>query len=281
MNYISECLTEISFLLEGGNAFGGVRPIKKSEVRPTFEEFEKQVFKKIGVKGKGVMIGSAVPLVKEKFGDIDTALDDEDVSKMGGFEGLSAKLGSLKFPINTMPGLKLISVKFPIYDSKKKMTKSHAQIDIMVGKKVWLEFWSFTPTNSQYKTLYRNNLMQSLFRVLHGVIHKDPSKKYSMSHLGLRMKDIEQVPITKGKRKGEMKDRTLAVKDVTNTPKGMITVLNKLTNKKFKISDFNSFETLLTALKKNLKKNFFNLIVQDCKEHLERQGMIVPDEISE
>lgn len=281
MNTISECLTNISFLLEGGKAFGGVRPIKRSEVTPTFKEFERQIFKKIGIKGKGIMIGSAVPLKKEKFGDIDTAIDEEDIEKLGGFEGLVDKLRSLKYPVNPMRGLKLVSVKFPIYNSSGKKTRDFAQIDIMVGKKVWLEFWSFTPTNTQYKTLYRNVLMQSLFRVLNKVINRDPSRKYSMSHLGLRMKDIEQVPIKKGKRKGETREKTLAVTNITNTPEGMIEVLNKITGKKFNKRDFNSFETLLDALKKKLDKNFYNVIVQDTREHLNKNNLIVPDEISE
>ena len=279
MNIVSEYIRNISFLLEGGNAFGGVSPIKRSEVRTTFGEFEKQVFNKIGVKGKAVMIGSTVPLIKEKYGDIDTALDYDDIKSMGGFDGLAAKVTSLNFSVNAMPGLELVSVKFPIFNSKGKKTKSFAQIDILVCKKVWLEFWAFNPTNTQFKGMYRNKLMQAVFGVLYKVVHKDPTQKFSMSHLGVRLKKIEQVPITKGARKGKMRDKTLDVKTITNTPKGMVKVLNELTGKKFKISDFNSFETLQISLKKNLNKNFYKTIVDYAKEHMENEGMVIPDEL--
>ena len=59
-----------------------------------------------------------------------------------------------------------------------------------------------------------------------------------------------------------------------------VRVISKLTGKKFNMGDFNSFETLNDILKKNLNKKFYNIIIQDCRDALTKQGFVIPDSIS-
>lgn len=149
-------------LLEGGNAFNDVSPIRMDELFPTLE----YVAELTGIHDiKNRVLGSAGK--KEFSGDVDVALEEKDPMEMVKFiwtlEDAFGKDSVRKIG-------KLVTTRVPIQNFHRKSSpdsdyrSKYVQIDYMFGDTEWLKFYFFSPdqNESNLKGAHRNLALASI-----------------------------------------------------------------------------------------------------------------------
>lgn len=160
------------FMIEGGAAIKQTSSINLINIEATLNDVYSKLLPLLSIAtGDTVVLGSASrndPLtsnINETSGDIDLAVKisafapktPEEI-----FTLVKQAADSLGLAYKSMPGIDVISIGWPISDTDGKQTGQHVQLDIMpVGSVEWAK-WSYyspAPSESQYKGLYRNEVM--------------------------------------------------------------------------------------------------------------------------
>lgn len=230
------------FLQEGGKAVGEVSRISKSDIDPTMAEIKKQILDKLGIKNFGP-IGSVGK--KESSGDLDIAVE---IPEGVDVKDLHKKVVDLGFEKSKGNSPTLLSFKFPIYNDNGK-TEEWCQVDLMFGKKNWLEFgyWAPGEKDSKYSGAHRNILMAAIVRYSREMVGK-PGKTWAVDlNKGVTRK-------TRGTvidKKGQEKETVLSKTKVTDDPEKLVKLLNVATNGNWTKEDLTQpFEKLWEKTKK-------------------------------
>lgn len=261
-------LKDLSTLIEGGKAVGEVSRIPKAKIEPTIKAFKREVLDKLGVKDFGP-IGSVGK--KETSGDIDLAVD---VSKDFDHKEFHERLSNLGYDVSSASPT-TISVRFPIYDEEGNKTDEWAQVDLMFGKKDWLEFGYYAPgeTESQYSGAHRNILLAAIIRYARELAGKEGRTWAIDFNRGLSRK-------TRGKKTtktGKEKEVILAKTHVTDNPEKVVKLLNVATGGDWKKEDLAApFERLWAKTKEVFPPETLEKIKEYTQGGLERSKKEVP-----
>lgn len=251
-------LNKFNQLIEGGKAVGEVDRIDKSEIDPTMNEIKKQILDKVGIKNFGP-IGSVGK--KETSGDLDIAVEIPEGMEA---KDIHKKVEELGFDKSKGNSPSLLSFKFPIYNNEGK-TDKWCQVDLMFGKKDWLEFgyWAPGEKDSKYSGAHRNMLMAAIIRYAREMAGK-PGRTWAVDiNKGLGRKTRGTVTDKKGKQKEGVIAKTM----ITNNPEKVVKLLNMATDGNWSVSDFNQpFEKLWQKTKKVFPED----VLDKIKEYVEQ-----------
>ena len=245
-------LSKLALFIEGGRAVGEVDRVSKADIEPTLKQVKSQVLDKLGIKKFGP-IGSVGK--KESSGDLDIGVEVPDGIEIKDLHQKVLDLGLEKSKGNSPT---LLSFKFPIYDEKGK-TDKWAQVDLMFGKKDWLEFgyWAPDESESKYSGVQRNILMAAIVRYSREMAGK-PGKTWAIDlNKGISRKTRGTVTDKKGKEKEAIIAKTM----ITNSPEKVVKLLNIATKGNWAVSDFTqSFEKLWDKTKSVFPKDVLEKI---------------------
>jgi len=251
-------LNKFNQLVEGGKAVGEVDRIAKSEIEPTMKQIKKQVLDKIGIKNFGP-IGSVGK--KESSGDLDIAVEIPEGMEA---KDIHKKVEELGFDKSKGVSPSLLSFKFPIYDDKGK-TDKWCQVDLMFGKKDWLEFgyWAPGETESKYSGAHRNMLMAAIIRYAREMAGKSGKTWAVDINKGISRKTRGTIT----DKKGQEKEGVIAKTMITDNPEKVVKLLNIATNGNWTVGDFNQpFEKLWQKTKKVFPKD----VLEKIKTYVEQ-----------
>lgn len=171
-----------SVLSEGGHAFPEVNSVVPKDF---LNSSIKNAFDIANLKGmKYEIVGNKS---KDFFGDIDTAVDEQElrrelkladgVDTKGLWSALESRLSSAGITFRIIPGLSQFHMLVPLVDKSRKQLSAvdpetfdetdlpgMVQLDVFVGSLKWMvDTSSGAPQRSSYKAVYRNALMGALF----------------------------------------------------------------------------------------------------------------------
>lgn len=266
---LEKVLSSISndVLLESGIAIKGISKIKKENILATLDLLQNKIFSPIGIqRDSWDILGSTGK--KPESGDIDIAMDINRALKESNSKDLNeyaAKIvkrcEELGWQVNNRmnTGFKMIHIGLPIVGQKDQI----AQVDIMTSTDMdFTRFKYFAPsiTESKYKGAFRSMMIDCILKYATLAAAEDASDDEKQSyiapdgrvypyirfqHLALSVDGLwKNVKTLKGKRvflSNPKKDKE-ASKFITSNPEE---ILNLLFGKNlFKVSDFNSFESI-------------------------------------
>ena len=266
---LEKVLSSISndILLESGIAIKGISKIKKENILATLDLLQNKIFSPIGIqRDSWDILGSTGK--KPESGDIDIAMDINRALKESNSKDLNeyaAKIvkrcEELGWQVNNRmnTGFKMIHIGLPIVGQKDQI----AQVDIMTSTDMdFTRFKYFAPsiTESKYKGAFRSMMIDCILKYATLAAAEDASDDEKQSyiapdgrvypyirfqHLALSVDGLwKNVKTLKGKRgflSNPKKDKE-ASKFITSNPEE---ILNLLFGKNlFKVSDFNSFESI-------------------------------------
>lgn len=266
---LEKVLSSISndILLESGIAIKGISKIKKENILDTLDLLQNKIFSPLGIqKDSWDILGSTGK--KPESGDIDIAMDINRALKESNSKDLNeyaAKIvkrcEELGWQVNNRmnTGFKMIHIGLPIVGQKDQI----AQVDIMTSTDMdFTRFKYFAPsiTESKYKGAFRSMMIDCILKYATLAAAEDASDDEKQSyiapdgrvypyirfqHLALSVDGLwKNVKTLKGKRgflSNPKKDKE-ASKFLTSNPEE---ILNLLFGKNlFKVSDFNSFESI-------------------------------------
>lgn len=138
--------------------------------------------------GMGDMESSLVGSTqKPVMGDLDIAVDEEDMKKLVGYEGSDKKefyqalkdhFADSDFELNVNSGLEQISISAPLVDSDGNRQKAvdgdgketdqdgTVQVDVMIGNLPWMQKWLVNGDVSEHSSAFRNNLIMEVLRTM-------------------------------------------------------------------------------------------------------------------
>lgn len=266
---LEKVLSSISndVLLESGIAIKGISKIKKENILATLDLLQNTIFSPLGIqRDSWDILGSTGK--KPESGDIDIAMDINRALKESNSKDLNeyaAKIvkrcEELGWQVNNRmnTGFKMIHIGLPIVGQKDQI----AQVDIMTSTDMdFTRFKYFAPsiTESKYKGAFRSMMIDCILKYATLAAAEDASDDEKQSyiapdgrvypyirfqHLALSVDGLwKNVKTLKGKRvflSNPKKDKE-ASKFLTSNPEE---ILNLLFGKNlFKVSDFNSFESI-------------------------------------
>lgn len=266
---LEKVLSSISndVLLESGIAIKGISKIKKENILATLDLLQNNIFSPLGIqRDSWDILGSTGK--KPESGDIDIAMDINRALKESNSKDLNeyaAKIvkrcEELGWQVNNRmnTGFKMIHIGLPIVGQKDQI----AQVDIMTSTDMdFTRFKYFAPsiTESKYKGAFRSMMIDCILKYATLAAAEDASDDEKQSyiapdgrvypyirfqHLALSVDGLwKNVKTLKGKRgflSNPKKDKE-ASKFLTSNPEE---ILNLLFGKNlFKVSDFNSFESI-------------------------------------
>lgn len=274
----------------GGNVFGGAKPIKKENIKPTLAHFFAdlmEIFPKASTyfEENISMVGSAGK--KPESGDIDLCLDEKALKniedwgiseeEVQGFYELfkkRAKTASKKqlekrailqaigekakdsglLKVDTKgTGNGTLFFQVPQYNSEGDELDAEVQIDVNVGNPDLLEFMYYSDgyPNSNVKGLHRTQLLIALFA----------NRGYVLSHnYGAKVKETNEL--------------------VADTPEKLVNLLDRLYN--FKIPDdgtLKNFFKLQEFLEKHLDKHELDKVYSIYLGILDRTKCDIPQSL--
>lgn len=264
-------------LMEGGS-LPGVGAIHIDEIQPTLRKLEKE----LGVDLVNNALGSVGK--REFSGDIDVALkiDAEDIPQF--IEKLKASKN-----IHDMAKSSVIMTKVRIEDfdankSDGRPRTGYVQLDFMPGDPDWLKTYYHSPREdeSKYKGVYRNIMIAAIAANFDREDSPETiedgrpieSKRYMWSPTDGLIR-VSRTPVAKKSGGGYTKKNQN--KRIAGPWKNGEEIAQQL--KLDSASDLNSFETLLTAIKKNYGEQLQQRIIKDFIENNQIQDMGVPEEL--
>lgn len=280
-----------AFLIkEGGNVFNKVNSVvPKDNLNPTI----KKALALVGMsKIKFDIVGNKN---KPLLGDIDIAVNSQDVAKVIGYKGSDKKefwaelkkyLEGQKTESKIYAGLSQFHILSPLVDKSGKQMKAispegktmkepgYVQIDVMTGDLNWMKkALSASDMDSKYKAKYRNVLLADVFsQLVLNTKDKDVKRKFQINwKTGVELVDF--TTNEKGKRE------KIKVRKVM----GDMDKLTKfLFGPKYTFKDISSFEKLYKLI--NSKDFKFPKIRKDIfkqfKKTVERYKFPMPKEMA-
>ena len=238
-------------LLEGGAAVGDVSRVSKENVDPTIEAFDREVLSQLGITNF-TKIGSTGK--KSSSGDLDIAVElPEDLD----YKEVHSQIQQMGYEVSKASPT-TISVKFPIYNNEGK-TEEWAQVDLMFGKKDWLEFGYYAPGEgeSKYTGAHRNFLLAAIIRYARELKGKEGKTWAIDLNRGLNRKTRG----TKVTKTGKEKEVVLAKTLITQRPEKVVDLLNVATDGDWELSDLKApFEHLWQKTKEAFSEDVLNKI---------------------
>jgi len=268
------------FMINEGGAMPGVGAVHIDEINPTLEALEKS----IGIDLKNHVLGSVGK--REFSGDIDVALDIKAEELPAFIEAL--KKNPLVLDI-AKSSVIMTKVKIADFDESKtdgRPRTGFVQIDFMPGDPGWMKTYYHSPSDkeSKYKGVYRNIMIASMAAVLDrqmsdaklddGRAMEERRYMWSPTEGLLRVK---RTPVPKKSGEGyTKKNNNETIEGPWKQPDEIAKVL-KLNSS----ADLNSFESLLTAMKKNWTKEAQAYVIQGFKDNHVIKDIGIPDEIKD
>ena len=276
----NENLVKKYFMITEGGAMPGVGAIHIDEINPTLTALETS----IGVDLKNHVLGS---VGKRQFsGDIDVALDIKTEELPAFVEAL--KKNPLVLDI-AKSSVIMTKVKITDFDESKtdgRPRTGFVQVDFMPGDPGWMKTYYHSPSESEskYKGVYRNIMIASMAAVLDrqmsdaklddGRAMEELRYMWSPTEGLLRVK---RTPVPKKTGEGyTKKNNNETIEGPWKQPDEIAKVL-KLDSS----TDLNSFESLLTAMKKNWTKEAQAYVIQGFKDNHVIKDIGIPDELGD
>ena len=225
----------VHILLEGGNAVEDARPITQDEVEGTYQFVIKEIYPILGLSEDFARpIGSFKKKAPDQTsGDVDIAVLAERIAGQNGLamnevlQFMDSALSGAGYKPSTNKGLQQCSIGVPV---EGKPNNGIAQIDLMLTDN--LEFSTFmyhspdfTKSESKYKGLYRNILLQMIIsnskRETSKLTDKGEVQEYKAYVLRLNQGVVAVTKSFLG-AKGNIKKQATLLNDqdkfITNTP---------------------------------------------------------------
>jgi hypothetical protein len=281
-----------TFLIEGGKAVQGVGRLNQLNAAETITALYQRVLKPLGLSpDQYAILGSAGKKDPAKNGTIEGSSGDLDCAVqvtgeprefVGALKELLTRLG---FEFTDMPGLGIISFKFPITSSDGLQDGMSVQVDIIPVQDLEYVKWSyFSPQfdASPYKGLYRNEVFFVLARYARQEVTK---------HVEGEPVEWNRIffDLNKGLMQGSQSrigKRGVPVKQAKTVTKSLVsadpdTIVQYLLGPTFKASDAMTFEDVLRCMnsEKFLFKSEKSLIFKDIAKGLEKKGVSIPSEL--
>lgn len=279
-------------LIEGGNAVKS-RPIKKDELEPLMKYVTSIIFPMLKLKG----IGSDVAILgsynkkgpDQTYGDIDLAIHADTIAGANNISfqevlNFIYQTVSSKFECKLMKGFNQVSVSVPIPNTNSDF----AQVDFMLSTSLeWSQFAyhspDFTKAESQYKGVFRNILLQSIFTECFKQIKKqdDSGNPTEYDMFVMRMdQGIYSLTKTLAGKTGITTTAKIipqSVKRITNVPQDAINLIFDNTA----IEELSSFEKVLAQLNSSNFKfpEKRSQVISKFKEILNNTKLPVPKEL--
>jgi hypothetical protein len=266
------------FMINEGGAMPGVGSIHIDEINPTLEALEKS----IGIDLKNNVLGSVGK--REFSGDIDVALNIKPEELPAFIEAL--KKNPLVLDI-AKSSVIMTKVKIANFDETKtdgRPRTGFVQVDFMPGDPGWMKTYYHSPgeDESKYKGVFRNIMIASMAAVLDrqlsdakledGRAMEELRYMWSPTEGLLRVK---RTPVLNKAGTGyTKKNKNETIEGPWKQPDEIAKVL-KLDSGK----DLNSFESLLTAMKKNWTKEAQQFVIKGFTDNHAIQDIGIPNEL--
>jgi len=268
-----------NFSIVEGGAMPGVGAIHISEIEPTLAELEQ----KLGINMRDNVLGSVGK--REFSGDIDVALqiDREQIPEF------LAKLKSTP-EIKDIAQSSVIMTKVQIkgYDANKtdgRPRTGFVQVDFMPGDPGWLKTYYHSPheKDSKYKGVFRNLMLAAIAGIYNRQDSPEQiddgrpaqSQRYMWSPSDGLIR-VMRTPVPKKSGDGyTKKNANKIIGGPFKTPDEIAQNLG-LDNG----NDLDSFESLLTAIKKNYPQDIVNKITSSFLENPTVKDIGIPSELA-
>ena len=268
------------FTLNEGGAMPGVGAIHIDEITPTLQALEKS----IGVDLMNNTLGS---VGKRQFsGDIDVALQIQPEELPAFIEELKKNPLVLDIAKTSVIMTKVKIMDFDESKSDGRPRTGFVQVDFMPGDPGWMKTYYHSPseTESKYKGVYRNIMIATLAAVHNrdksdaklddGRAMEERRFMWSPTEGLLR---VQRTPVPKKNGDGyTKKNKNETIDGPWKQPDEIAAQLGLDSGK-----DLNSFESLLTAVKKNWTKEKLQYVIDGFKQNNVVQDIGVPEELDD
>ena len=264
-------------LMEGGS-MPGVGAIHIDEIEPTLRELEKSV-------GVDLVTNTLGSVGKREFsGDIDVALkiDAEEIPEF--VKKLEANPLIMDLAKSSVIMTKVRIANFDDSKSDGRPRTGYVQVDFMPGDPDWLKTYYHSPheKDSKYKGVYRNimiasiaanfDLQNSAETIPDGRPAESERWMWSPSDGLIRVK---RTPVPNKAGTGfTKKNKNVIINGPFKSASEIAQTLNL-----GDAENLDSFETLLTAIKKNYSPELQTKIVKSFMDNGQIQSMGIPDEL--
>ena len=268
------------FMINEGGAMPGVGAIHIDEINPTLTALETS----IGVDLMNNVLGS---VGKRQFsGDIDVALQIQPEELPAFIEELKKNPLVLDIAKSSVIMTKVKIMDFDESKSDGRPRTGFVQVDFMPGDPGWMKTYYHSPseTESKYKGVYRNIMIATLAAVHNrdqsdaklddGRAMEERRFMWSPTEGLLR---VQRTPVPKKSGDGYTKKNKNETIDGPWKQPDEIAAQLGLDNGK----DLNSFESLLTAVKKNWTKEKLQYVIDGFKQNNVVQDIGVPEELDD
>ena len=268
------------FMINEGGAMPGVGAIHIDEITPTLQALEKS----IGVDLMNNTLGS---VGKRQFsGDIDVALQIQPEELPAFIEELKKNPLVLDIAKTSVIMTKIKIMDFDESKSDGRPRTGFVQVDFMPGDPGWMKTYYHSPseTESKYKGVYRNIMIATLAAVHNrdqsdaklddGRAMEERRFMWSPTEGLLR---VQRTPVPKKNGDGyTKKNKNETIDGPWKQPDEIAAQLGLDSGK-----DLNSFESLLTAVKKNWTKEKLQYVIDGFKQNNVVQDIGVPEELDD
>jgi hypothetical protein len=268
------------FTLNEGGAMPGVGAIHIDEINPTLTALETS----IGVDLMNNVLGS---VGKRQFsGDIDVALQIQPEELPAFIEELKKNPLVLDIAKTSVIMTKVKIMDFDESKSDGRPRTGFVQVDFMPGDPGWMKTYYHSPseTESKYKGVYRNIMIATLAAVHNrdqsdaklddGRAMEERRFMWSPTEGLLR---VQRTPVPKKNGDGyTKKNKNETIDGPWKQPDEIAAQLGLDSGK-----DLNSFESLLTAVKKNWTKEKLQYVIDGFKQNNVVQDIGVPEELDD
>ena len=268
------------FMINEGGAMPGVGAIHIDEITPTLQALEKS----IGVDLMNNTLGS---VGKRQFsGDIDVELQIQPEELPAFIEELKKNPLVLDIAKTSVIMTKIKIMDFDESKSDGRPRTGFVQVDFMPGDPGWMKTYYHSPseTESKYKGVYRNIMIATLAAVHNrdksdaklddGRAMEERRFMWSPTEGLLR---VQRTPVPKKNGDGyTKKNKNETIDGPWKQPDEIAAQLGLDSGK-----DLNSFESLLTAVKKNWTKEKLQYVIDGFKQNNVVQDIGVPEELDD
>jgi hypothetical protein len=268
------------FTLNEGGAMPGVGAIHIDEINPTLTALETS----IGVDLMNNVLGS---VGKRQFsGDIDVALQIQPEELPAFIEELKKNPLVLDIAKTSVIMTKVKIMDFDESKSDGRPRTGFVQVDFMPGDPGWMKTYYHSPseTESKYKGVYRNIMIATLAAVHNrdqsdaklddGRAMEERRFMWSPTEGLLR---VQRTPVPKKNGDGyTKKNKNETIDGPWKQPDEIAAQLGLDSGK-----DLNSFESLLTAVKKNWTREKLQYVIDGFKQNNVVQDIGVPEELDD
>lgn len=294
-----ENITDNKQIIEGGNQFDDVEKLHFTEVDLQIEELYNYFLKKIKLEKTDFIILGSVKK-KEFSGDLDIGISIDQLKKIYKFNTIDEQLNifeqlCIKYFKDVKRFNTLISIKFTFntVNESGNLVPKTIQVDFILGNLNYLKDYFYSQYSpemllkldtkdlesvevSQYKSVYRNVLLQNILTHQFSEIIEDSDFEYkyqfTITPQGI-WKNIKQ------RKKGNKTWKPLEKELIDD--KDLQETLSKIFGIKVSFKDISTFEKLLDFMfnKLTLPPEQINSIFKDFREFCEKNGYVYPENL--